>query len=280
MTDNKTMHSQTTHKKIAFSKFFQTFKSRCEYLSQHIQIVEVALSLVKPKIDSYQSQTTSSTKLHTALGVSPSSYSRLSKLPAKQWDITFHNHSKQRNLEFALGELYAYFEEYVRSIVDELPSSAMRYPEKSSRGITIEAKYVEQLLKSEKTLDATVGTYIIKSITSKKFGKGMAEEIANVTNIAVDQRIKHYAHFVLDIRNALIHHAGIVSKTLAKDYGSLLTNELNASVGSTIKINNAFINQAILRVSDYIKNLDNLLLQYQYILPHNHKQIAKKAENS
>lgn len=265
---------------MANSKFFQIYKSRHDYLTQHIQIVEVALSLVKPKLDSTTHQSESAAKLNEALGVSASAYPRLSKLPAKQWQITLHNHSKQRNLEFALGELYAYFEEYVRSVVDALPSTAARYPKESANGIDLDAKQVQKILESKTTLDAAVGDCIVKSIKSKKFGKGMAEEMGRATSINIDPKIKHHAHFVLDIRNALIHNGGIASKTLQRDYGSLLTDELRTSSGSPIKIKKQFINQAISRVSAYIKHLDDLLLQGGYILPHNHDQLAQKQNTS
>lgn len=246
------------------SRQSQVFRSRCEYLLQHVQVVEVALGLVQSAITegtfNLPEENRENAIFSDALSLNAGTYQRLGVLPTKQWGRTLHIHSRRRNYEFALGELYAYFDEYVRTIVEALPVSASRYPKSASEGIELSSHSVQKLISSEISIDHAVGECIVTAIKAKKFGKGMADEMGKLLGINIDPKTRHFAHFVLDVRNSLIHNGGKVSKTLVKEYGKLLTKELDTKEGKTIKLNYDFIVNGVVRIQDYVKHLDKLLV--------------------
>lgn len=255
------------------SRQVQVFRSRCEYLEQHIQVVDAALNLVTDAIDAGVSALPTNKRtgatLAEALNFDTTDYPRLQKLPARQWDRTLHTHSERRNYEFALGELYAYFDEYVRSIVEGLPISAARYPAAAADSVELKADRVKMLLRGNLDLDRAVGESIMQKIRAKRFGKGMAEELCRLFELDLDHRLQHYAHFVLDVRNALIHHSGRVSKSLVKEYGKLLKTELDVEVEKSLKLNFEFVSAAVLGIKTYMAHLDGMLLNKGYLVPHN-----------
>ena len=239
----------------------QKFRSRIDYLRQHVELVSLSLTEAGKTFDEAIKADPSAT-ITGALGLPAGKYKKLSSLPAKTQQ-NFVKHSQNRTNENALQLLYAHLEEYAYEVASKLPVRLNAYnAEDALKGRSITAEELFHAHQDGESLDKLLAGVIKKQIQECESGRKTLEQIERrVAMGKIDQRKKSNMLFVMDIRNCLVHDAGKSTAALIEKWGKNLNKHLGIeNPGKALKLDDQFIEKAIEWISEHVYDIDERLI--------------------
>ena len=195
------------------SKSHQKLCSRTQYLRQHLEAVDAALSLLRRECK----DSTNSGK--TIDGLLPKKkYESLSH-PVKQ-EARIINYSRAQNIESAIITLYRYFTEYLQSLLAELyETKPMLVVNKTAERFNmsfvdiVKAGSFEDL--SEKMIKQ-----VFRSLEEQRSTPKLLEKMLKGTDADVASSIQREALKYLEMRHLFVHGDGCADGAYANNYGA------------------------------------------------------------
>lgn len=244
---------------MAETKSFQRYRGRIEHLEQHMQAVDVCISLA---LEATRKNPSDSKNVLEALGKKHAKYSRL-KQPVGEGPRIF-NFSKSQSFEHSLIALYRYFGEYLRNILEEMyakdplaivgkvtgSSSSLQFHELVSLGS------YDAIIK--KMIDTTFRRLEDERSTTK-----LLEKVLNHTKITIDEKIKEEALRYLELRHLFIHNNGRCDAVYEKAHGKHLKVKDGDDLPTDFKTTSA----AAQSVTKLLKSIDHELLHGKFVPP-------------
>jgi hypothetical protein len=232
------------------SKAFQIYRSRIDYLNQHLQVIDASLKNTSNWLNNYQIKTK---PISEALGLINSDYSQLNH-PVKDYNRIF-SYTRAKNSEFSLIELYNAFSWYLKDI---LKCMYEKDP------IKIVGKVATQNLSfidivnlgsfdrvSEKMINS-----VFRKLEDEKSTPKLLEKILCHTTITLDDTTKRTALMYLEMRHLIIHNNGKADDKFINDYGALITLRANGKLPTTFDV----VTSAMKAVYELAENIDKELI--------------------
>ena len=233
----------------------QRFRSRLEYLLQHMQVVDVAISLAARQTKSQRGQ---GGTILTALGVVSGRYDRL-RHPVEH-DARVFNFSRSQNAEHALTALHRHFTEYLRSILGEMYSvNPLAVVGKAPGNLQF------QELVRLGTFDAisqNMVDSVFRRLENERSTPKLLEKVLSHTNVHLDPAQQENCLMYLEMRHLIIHNNSRVDHNFANRYAS----ELSLSEGDRLPMQTRTVQSAVHAVSTLVKDVDTQLLEGNLVL--------------
>lgn len=239
------------------SKSFQSFDGKVRSLNQHLQLLDLALTMsnaactkkektVKTMAEALQSN------LHTHPQLN------IPNLP-KDIKRTFTTSRKKAN-EQALIELYAYFSEYLSSIIRELEGNDPKRVISLIPGNgEFALKYVDifNMSSYDDILDE-IAKRVYRSLENEKSTSKLLDKIIKTMKLGIQKELKEDALVYLEVRHLIIH-----SSSKADDRFNALNKRNLVKVNKSnhlLSINYLMVSASIAKVLELCKAMDDELV--------------------
>lgn len=240
------------------SKSFQSFEGKTRSLRQHLQLMDVSLT----RANKHCSKHSGNGKLIAeTLKVTTASHPQLN-IPNQSKDIsrTFATSRKKLN-EQAIIELYAYFSDYLSSIVKELENT------KPQQILSLVPADADTSLKYKDIF--TLGTYqaildeiakrVYRALEDERSTPKLLKRFIKTTKLNVPVNLQEDALTYLEVRHLIIHAN---SKADAKFHALNQRNLVKVNpTNQMLTINYAMTSAAIDKVVELCKKLDDELIR-------------------
>lgn len=240
---------------MAESISFQRLRSRIEQLEQHMQAVDLAISYV---LAATKPQIAAGGTILGALGRTHARYSRL-KHPINHAPRIF-NFSKSLNFKHAYIELYRYFGEYLRGLLEEMyakdPMSVVGKIQGNSLQFCELVSLGSYSAIVRKMIDTT-----FRRLEDERSTKKLLDRVLAHTNIAITQVKKDNALKHLEMRHLFIHNNGKCDAAFEKSYGA----HFGLREGDDLPTNYIAVSTAIRSVVALLEEIDHLLISAGFI---------------
>lgn len=201
---------------------FQQLRGTLDFLNTHIQLIDA--SLIK-SIKELRKETDQDKDINEALGVNKSDYAKLNH-PVKQHPAIF-KHTQNKNIEYAMIQLYNSFTHYLQSIVKEMfakqpmlivGKAVVNNKGEDKEGLTI--KYAEVIkLGSYEAIQEEIVRKVFRSIEELRSTKKLLDRILSDTKVNIAKNKIEDALIYLEMRHLFIHGKGLVDDKYEKSYG-------------------------------------------------------------
>lgn len=245
------------------TKFHQKFRSRVEYLVQHVELVTASVFVANRSITLARASGAHSVKANATVAelLTPGEerkYPVLGKLPARDW-TRFQKFSVKLNLEYALHLMYTHFEEYAYSVRDSFPESATSYP-----GIAWGEQKIRagDLVGSSPTdVNKALGRFVKASLKALKSGRELFEQTIEACKLTIDADLQSKALLALDVRNTFVHGQKTVSKNMVNKNKGLVKSILGLEAGGTIVLSAEMVRELMLYIVKHVADVDRQLIK-------------------
>lgn len=228
----------------------QRFRARTEYVLQHLQVVDVAMT----KLFGITSQAHGQgLTLLQALNVTSGRHDRLNH-PADH-DARIFNFSRARNAEHSIVALYGHFSEYMRSILGEMFDVSPLIIAGKSPG-TLQFHEIIRLGSFDAIKDKIVDT-VFRKIENERSTIKLLEKIIDHTGVHPDPVLQSNALMYLEMRHLFIHNHGKADDTFVTRYGASMkiTQE-----GQSLPTRSRVAEAAVKAVVALVRDIDTQLI--------------------
>lgn len=246
------------------TKSWQIFEGKIRTLKQHLQLVDVALTLANKKASSLKDNGKS---IGATLEARNGQHLQLN-IPNQPKDIkrTFVTSRNKLN-EHALIDLYRIYSDYIRNVVTEVmhkkPQLFIELIKQSGSSIVSKNERNHHSISCEDILK--IGSYdslideiskrLYRSLENEKSNTKLLSKVIKTTHIDIDEDLKNKALLYLEIRHLIIHNNSKADeKFLKMPYWDLI--KVN-SKNKKICLNFDTTNRAITEVFKLCKTLDD-----------------------
>lgn len=228
----------------------QRFRARTEYILQHLQVVDVAMTKLFGITSRAHGQ---GLTILQALSVTSGRYDRLNH-PADH-DARIFNYSRARNVEHSIVTLYGSFSEYMRSILGEMFDGSPLVVAGKAPG-TLQFQEIIRLGSfdaiKEKIVDA-----VFRKIESERSTIKLLEKIIDHTGVHPDPNIQSTALMYLEMRHLFIHNHGKADAAFVAKYGA----SINVSQeGQSLPTRSRIAEAAVKAVVALVRDIDTQLI--------------------
>ncbi|OUP21241.1 hypothetical protein B5F32_05405 [Parabacteroides distasonis] len=243
------------------TKSFQIFDGKIRSLKQHLQLIDLSLSLAKKNCDKWKEN---GKNIAETLNAANRTYLQLN-IPNKEKDIRrVFAFSRKKLNEQAIIEVYKLFSDYISNIISELFKSN---PYRLLGAITDKNErtlfYHEIIqLSSYDAIVEEMSRRIYRSFEKQRSTLQLIDKIISITKISISKEIKDDALLYLEIRHLIIHNnSNVDDKFKRMDK----TNKIQTT-GNKLNMNYTLANDSITAVFKLCKSIDDALV-VQSLLP-------------
>lgn len=244
----------------------QKFRANCDFLNTHIQLIDSSLVL---SIRTLRKETDKEKDINKALKMDEEKYNHLNH-PVKQHNAIFR-HTQNKNIQFALIQLYDYFSSYLRSIVKEMyekkplfiaQKAVLNKNGEDKENLTL--KFAEIIrLGDYSSIENEIVNRIFRSIEELKSTKKLLDRILSDTKVNISNGDKEDALKYLEFRHLLTHNKGLIDNKYACSYGKKFTPNLND--GNKIPTRFNIFKDALNAVSGLCLKIDQELIRTGFV---------------
>lgn len=196
------------------TKSLQTFRSRIEYLKQHLQVSD---SAYRQTIKALQGYPVKKDTIHKALALPSGTHEKLNH-PVSEY-VRIFSYSRSKNVEFAIIELYNSFTSYLKALLTEMYeyNPVLVVNKAASKG-KLEITYLRLIeLGDFDKIKAEMISQVFRRLEGERSTIKLLDNISN--NVQVDKAIKAEALTFLEMRHLFIHNSGKADGDYVKLYG-------------------------------------------------------------
>lgn len=238
------------------SKTHQRFRSRSEQLEMYLEAMDAAARVTSNLLGHANN---AEKDIDNALPIDCSKYSRLNHPATHRARI--YNYCRSKNTHSAIVELYTYFSEYMRDILQEIyKADPMQVVGKSQKLLNL--TFAE--LAKYKTLDdlhKKMTEDVFRNIENERSTIKLIDKILHGTGAQINKADKDSILPYLEMRHLIIHNNGKIDAEFEGKYGLALSLKAGDKVPS--KFSNA--DTAIKNVSAFIKKMDSELTRMNLV---------------
>lgn len=243
------------------SKSFQLLRSRVEYLRQHLELLDAALTHTdnQLKLDCLGTKQVSevlNVPNHSSLNHPTTERKRLIR------------YSRSKNAEYSIIELYKYFTEYLRNILGEMyqenPQKMIGSLTGNREAISLTAYKIVELGSYEKISEYIVSE-VFRRLENEKSTPKLLSKILDYADITIEQSVKDNALMYLEMRHLYIHNNGKADAKFKSKYDDIIKLNRNGKLPSTYTTTNA----AIASIYELCQEIDSSLIEKQVLCVNN-----------
>lgn len=239
------------------SKSFQRFRNRIEHLEQHLQAIDVCITLA---LETTKSNPKAAKTILGALGKEQAKYNRL-KQPVGESPRVF-NFSKSQSFEHSLIALYRYFGEYLRNILEEMYGKNPLAVVGKVTGTSLQFHELVALGSYESIVQKMIDT-TFRRLEDERSTTKLLEKIIGHTKVKINDATREEALCYLELRHLFIHNNGCCDVIFEKAHGK----HLKVKDGDTLPTDFKTTSAAMGAVMKLVKSIDHELRNGKFIPP-------------
>lgn len=233
------------------SKSYQRFRSRVEYIHQHLQVLDAAVKTLSGEITSEKDKTKFITDV---LNLDKKAYNKLAH-PISQRDRII-SYSRSKSAEYTILELFSSFTHYMRDITEEMyKKDPIMIVGKVNDGSSLTYVEIIKLGTFEKIGDKMVNE-LFRKFENERSTTKLVDKILNHTKITIPKTQKETALMYLEMRHLFIHNKGKADDKFIRTYGKKLKIRADGKLPTNFKT----ISTAIEKVRIFTKSIDDQLI--------------------
>ena len=171
-------------------------------------------------------------------------------------------HAISRNAEIAVQLTYSYFIAYLKSLLGEMYRHRPYEVVAKAPGNMTYAEIVRH--GSWTDLTNHMVDQVFRSLESTRNTRGLLKKILARTEVKPNTETLEAALMYLEVRNLVVHNAGKVDKSFAKQYG----DALGVTAGQALK-GQVSSKKAMRAIADLCREIDEGLIDKGYVSPAN-----------
>ena len=246
----------------------QKFRSRIQYIQQHLQIIDASLSKTGRFLMKYRPSTTN---INLAMSVDSSTHDKLNHPTNTNGRII--GYSRGKNAEYSIIELYSCFTEYMKNILGEMykkePIKIVQKMADENKDNKLTFAEIVQLGDYSKISELMVSK-VFRKLENERSTTLLLEKVLNYTKIKLDENFKKQSLMYLQMRHLFIHNKGIADKLFVEEFGDLV----QIKVGNKLPTNFATINNAMKVVFSLCDSIDKELIKDNLVIK---RELVKKS---
>ena len=238
----------------------QKFRSRIQYIQQHLQIIDASLTKTGKFLSKYKPNTTN---INVAMGENSITHGKLNH-PTKT-NRRIISYSRAKNAEYSMIELYSCFTEYMKNILGEMykkePIKIVQKIADENKDNKLTFAEIVQLGDYSKISELMVSK-VFRKLENERSTTILLEKVLNHTKIKLDEAIKRKSLMYLQMRHLFIHNMGKADKLFVEQFGDLH----NIKIGNKLPSNYATINNAMTTVLALCDSIDKELIKDNLVI--------------
>lgn len=248
----------------------QKFRSRIQYIQQHLQIIDASLTKTGKFLGRYKPTTTS---INLAMGEDGTTHDKLNHPTNTNGRII--SYSRAKNAEYSIIELYSCFTEYMKNILGEMykkePIKIVQKIADENKDNKLTFAEIVQLGDYSKISELMV-TKVFRKLENERSTTLLLEKVLNHTKIKLDDNTKRQSLMYLQMRHLFIHNKGVADKLFVDEFGDLHS----VKVGNKLPANFATINNAMTIVLTLCDSIDKELIKENLVIK---RELVKKSSS-
>jgi len=228
---------------------YQRYRSRIEYLEQHLQLVDLALTKL---FQTTRPQRHQPVTFLQALNVTSNRYGRLQHPVNHTPRLT--NFSRAQNINHALVSLYRYFAEYLRGILGEIYETDPKLVVGKAPQ-SLQFHEIVDLGTYEAVVERMVTT-VFRKLENERSTTKLLDKILAHTGVNLPAAKKDAALPYLEMRHLVIHNHGKADQKFVAQYGQQFQLAVDQSLPGTFRT----AAEAIRKVTDLLHEVDRQLI--------------------
>lgn len=234
------------------SKAYQRFRSKIEYIHQHLQVLDASL---KTASNVFNAEPDKSVLMANSLNVDSKTYDKLCH-PIKERDRII-SYSRSKVAEYTILELFGSFTNYMRDITDEMyRKEPLKIVGKVDGGSSLPYAEIIKLGSFEKIGEKMVSE-IFRKFENERSTIKLIDKILSHTAVKVTKSLKEKALMYLEMRHLFIHQNGKADAVFKKNYGKHITLKANGKLPT----NFVTVSAAIQTITLFAKSIDEQLIK-------------------
>lgn len=198
-----------------YSRSFQRFDSRLQYIQQHSQMVYVSLAKLKQSLPDDRNKS-----ICEVIKVSKTAYEQLNQPCSRHNRDRMIKYSVKKNNEQVIIEIFNAYAQYLKDILGEMYDVAPEHIlEKSNKMMTF-ADIQKHL--SMDDLKKTMIDEIFRELEKSKSTKKTLYRVIDHTGIRIHRNVLDHALAYLDMRHMIVHNEGNINKDYERNHGKLM----------------------------------------------------------
>ncbi|MDR3418851.1 MAG: hypothetical protein P4L83_21975 [Nevskia sp.] len=228
---------------------FQRFRGRLEYLQQHMQVVDVAITKLFTQTQGHHGQ---GGTILDALQVNSPRYDRL-RHPVNQ-DARVFNFSRSRNIEHALISLYRYFSEYMQGLLAEIYVTNPMVVVGKAPG-SLQYPDIVKLGSFDAIAEKMIGN-VFRKLEDERSTVKLLDKILDHTGVHPDPAQTEAALMYLEMRHLFVHNHGKADEGFVARYGAMTGLALGQRLPTKFQTARSGINA----VETLLKDIDTQMI--------------------
>lgn len=242
------------------SKSYQKFRSKLEYIKQHLQLFDAAIKALSIALNSATDNTSSMTKV---LELNVKTYDKLNH-PVKEKDRVI-SYSRSKSAEYTILELYAAFTHYMQDITKEMyHKNPLKIVGKVDATVSLTYAEIIKLGSFEKVGELMV-TDIFRKFENERSTVKLIDKILSHTKVSIPTSLKNEALMYLEMRHLIIHNKGKADSKFKSTYGK----RVKLKESEKLPTNFVMVSKAITRIQEFTQAIDVQLLKDDLIEKNN-----------
>lgn len=235
---------------------FQRFRARLEYLQQHLQVVDLAIT--KLATSTRQHHQNGGTILD-ALGVRNARYDRL-RHPVTH-DARVFNFSRSQNVSHAIISLYRFFAEYLHGVLSEIYAINPLVAAGKAPGSLQYAEIVK--LGNFEAISEKIVANVFRKLENERSTLQLLEKILDHTGVNPDPEQKEEALMYLEMRHLFVHSHGLIDESFSARFG----HRMSARVGNKLPTKFRIAQAALRAIDTLLRDIDTQLIATNFARP-------------
>jgi hypothetical protein len=237
------------------SKSFQKFRSRVEYLNQHLQIIDASLLTTSRLLNKVEDK---SDIISSSLNLDGEIYDLLNH-PVND-KLRIINYSRSKNSEYAIIELYNAFSNYLKDLLIEF---YQKDPEKIAGKAAGQSLSFNDIvgLGSYENISQKIISVVFRKLENKRSTVKLLDGILSHTKIELDNNLKTKGLMYLEVRHLIIHSNCKADDEFKRKYDQLIQIKADGKVPMKFDI----VNDAIESLINLAKSIDKTLINENFI---------------
>ncbi len=235
---------------------FQIYRSRIEYLEQHLQLIDIALTKLA---QTTKQQRHAGKTILQVLQITGDRHQRLNHPISNTPRLC--NFSRRRNIELAFQSLYHHFAEYMRGILRELYDHDPKMIVGKAPNC-LQFHEIVELATYEKVVERMIDD-VFRRLQSERSDLKLLDKVLLHTGVHLTDAAKSQGLAYLGIRHLIVHNQGKADQKFSQDYGAIIPT----LVGQPLPMQFRTAADAITAVNNLITEIDTQLIQRGLVTP-------------
>ncbi|MCF7861583.1 hypothetical protein K9M79_05035 [Candidatus Woesearchaeota archaeon] len=244
----------TTDKEVKMpireSKSFQKFRSRVDYINQHLQIIDVSLRKTSQLLNKSKMK---SETIVEFLNLDKNLYNMLNHPISNKANL--FRYSRSRNNQYAMIELYKAFTCYLKDLLAEFFENDPIKIAGKAQNSHLSFFQIVELGSYEKISDQIISS-VFRKLENERSTSKLLEKILNHTKISIDDQKKFDGLMYLEIRHLIIHNNCKADDNFKNKYRNHVAIDSKGKISMTFDL----VYKAIISITDLAKDIDEKLL--------------------